>query len=532
MLKKNIKVKSKPKQLSKKNNDIINVYDPKTGTKIDEIKKTPIKEIKNIYKILSDGQIKWSNIELKKRKKILLNVRDYLHENIDDLAETISKDNGKSKTDALVTDIFPADMVFNTFVKKAEKYLSDETINLETKIVINKRSYISYQPRGPVAVISPWNYPFSYPFFEAILSLLCGNTVLLKGSPETVLVSLKVEEILRAGGVPEYAFQNIIGGKEAGEEILNYPWRYISFTGSTETGKRIMSRAAENLTPVKMELGGKDPMIVLSDANLERASNGAVWSAFMISGQSCASVERVYVMKDIADKYIDLVVEKTKKLRGYLDSPEDYEIGPITAKFQYDKILKHIKEAKQKAKILTGGEVSSKIKGWYIPPTVITNVDHSMNFMKDETFGPLLPIMRVESIEEAINLANDSDYGLTASVWTKNLRLGKKIAGKINAGTVTINDHLYTQGLSKAPWLGARKNSGFGISKGIWGIRELTQIKHINYDIFPLKRNLWWFPTTKNKYDSFKAVIKNDFIFKPNVYLKFIRESVKLFKRF
>ena len=517
--------------MNSKKTKLILVYDPKTGKQIDEILETPIKDIKNIYHKLLEGQKEWAALGLKKRKKQILKIKTYILDNIDDIVQTIAKDTGKSKTDVMTGELYSPLSALNDLVKKAEKYLADEEIKTNHKLLITKKSYIAYMPKGPVAVISPWNYPFQIPFIEILSALICGNSVLFKGSPETPLVSMKIEEIIRSAGIDETIFQNIMGGKEVGEEIISYPWKHISFIGSVPTGKRIMEKAAQNLTPVTLELGAKDPMIILEDADLERAANGAIWAGFFISGQSCAAVERIYVMNKVKDKFLDILVKKVKKLRNYLDSEGEYEIGPIITKFQYNKIISHIKEAAKKAKILTGGMPPKNAKGWYIPPTVITNADHSMKFMKEETFGPLLPVMGVSSIQEAIDMANDSEYGLNASIWTKNMSLAKKIASKIEAGTITINDHLYTQAVPDLPWLGT-KNSGYGISHGIWGLRSNTQFKHINYDIMPLKRDLWWFPNTENKYEAFKSYYKRDFWYKPKLILSLIKEASLLFRKF
>ncbi|MDH5719651.1 MAG: aldehyde dehydrogenase family protein [Spirochaetia bacterium] len=525
------KIKADIKAKSESKYKKIPVYDPKTGEKIDEIIETPVKEIKNIFQKLTEGQKEWASYGLKRRKIKILKIKESILVNIDEIVNLISKDTGKSKTDVIMSEIYPVISTIDTFVKRAERYLSDKEINLKNKLTINKKSYVAYMPKGPVAVISPWNYPFQIPFREIILNLLAGNSVLLKGSPETLLVSLKIEEIIRFAGIDDNIFQNVLGGKEAGEEITKYPWKHITFTGSVEVGKRIMAKAAENLTSVTLELGGKDPMIVLEDADLERAANGAIFNGCFISGQSCAAVERIYVSNKVKEKFIKMLVDKAKKLRSYIEYPSDYDIGPITTKFQYDKILAHLREASKKAKILTGGLPQKGLAGWYIPPTVVVNVNHSMKLMKEETFGPILPVMGVSSIQEAIDLANDSDYGLNASIWTKNHSLAKKIASKLEAGTVLINDHLYTQAVSRAPWLGIKK-SGIGVSHGAWGPRSMAQLKHINYDVLPLKRDLWWFPSSANKYDAFKSYIKKDFWRKPAIMLKFIKEFLLLFRKF
>ena len=497
---------SKTKTKKSKKSDTLKVLDPKTGKVFDEVVQTPVQEIPAIYEELVEGQKQWASISLKNRQKLILGIRDWVLNNIEDLALVISQDNGKSNTEAIIAEIYPVIDLIDHFGKKAHHYLEDEKIKLNNLLLWSKKSFLAYQARGPVLVISPWNYPFSIPMGEIIFALLVGNSVLLKASSETPLVGLKMLEILRAAGIPKYAFQVATGpGRTIGKAILEHRWAHISFTGSVKTGKQVMAKAAKHLTPVKMELGGKDPMIVCADADLERAANGAVWGAFTNAGQACASVERVYVEEIVAQKFIDLVVDKTNKLRSYLDSPSDYEVGPMTVKSQYEIVLKHIREAKKKnAPILTGGLPERRTNGWFIPPTVIIGVDHSFNLMIEETFGPTLPIMVVKDVDEAIELANDSVFGLTASIWTKSRYKGIKLARKIEAGTVCVNDCLYSHGLKETPWMGI-KDSGFGVAHSKWGLEEMAQKKHINFDTFPTKRNLWWYPYGKPMHDAIKG---------------------------
>ncbi len=487
--------------------DTLKVFDPKTGNVIEEVTQTSVKEVPAIYDELVTGQKHWGAKSIKYRQRVIKKVRDYITDNIEDVAATIAKDNGKSSTEAIIAEVMPVIDLAHHWSKQAGKVLADEKIKITNPLLANKKSMMTYEAKGPVLVISPWNYPFSIPMGEILFALLAGNSVCLKSSSETPLVGLKIQEILRAAGIDKSVFQSVTGpGRTVGEAILNHRWAHISFTGSVGIGKHVMAKAAQHLTPVKMELGGKDPMVVCSDADLERAANGAVWGAFTNAGQTCAAIERVYVMNDIADKFIDLVVDKTNKLRSYLESPDSYEMGPVTVKSQYDLVIKHIREAvTKKASILTGGLPDKRTPGWYIPPTVITNVDHSFNLMNEETFGPTLAIMKVGSEEEAIELANDSEFGLTASVWTKSLKKGKALARQIEAGTVCVNDHLYTHGLKETPWMGL-KDSGFGISHSRWGLEEMSQRKHINYDILPTKRNIWWYPYNKDLHEAMKGV--------------------------
>jgi len=360
---------------------------------------------------------------------------------------------------------------------------------------------------GVVGIISPWNFPFSIPAGEVAMALLCGNAVILKPSSVTPLIGKKIEEMLNAAQMPAGIFQLLSGGAENGEALVESRVDKILFTGSEAVGSRIMAKCAENLTPVVLELGGKDPMIVRADANLEQASSGAVWGAFVNSGQCCASVERVYVHESIFAKFVEMVVQKTKQLKQGPGIDPENDIGPMTNQNQLDLVKEHVEDAKQRgANILCGGEQNSDFPGYFYKPTVLTNVDHSFRCVREETFGPLMPIMSFADDSQAIKLANDTRYGLTASVWTKDLKRGQEIARNILAGTVTINDCVFTHALSQTPW-GGRKASGFGRSHSRFGLQELVTIHHIHINRLSIK-NFWWYPYSQNVLNSFKDLAK------------------------
>jgi succinate-semialdehyde dehydrogenase/glutarate-semialdehyde dehydrogenase len=265
------------------------------------------------------------------------------------------------------------------------------------------------------------------------------------------------------------------------------------FTGSVATGKRVAEAAAKYLTPVVLELGGKDPMIVLEDADIENAARAAVWGAFANAGQACASVERCYVQESIAAKFIEQVVAETESLKQGLGTEDGIDIGAMSNGRQLQIVADHVSDARQRgAKILTGGRRGANPEGFFYEPTVLTNVDHDMAIMRDETFGPVLPVMIFKTEEEAIKLANDSVYGLTASVWTRNIRRGQRIAERIDAGTVMVNEVVYTHGIAQTPW-GGVKDSGYGRTHGRMGLLELVHPQHIHINRFSFLPDLWWF---------------------------------------
>jgi acyl-CoA reductase-like NAD-dependent aldehyde dehydrogenase len=285
----------------------------------------------------------------------------------------------------------------------------------------------------------------------------------------------------------------------------------VVFTGSVAVGKRLMAQAAETLTPITLELGGKDPFIVLDDADIDRASSAAVWGAFINAGQTCASVERVYVHESVAEKFTALVVDKTLKLRvgNGLDAGTD--MGPLISEERVRAVEGHIADARKKgAKVLTGGGRPEGLKGWFYSPTVLVDTDHTMDAVMEETFGPTLPIMKFREIDEAVRLANDSKYGLTASVWSQDIAKGKNIARRIEAGTVVVNNCLLTYGFAQLPW-GGVKNSGIGRTHSIHGLLDFTSIKNITTNRPLLREDLWWYPYTQSKYKGMKGVMKTMF---------------------
>jgi succinate-semialdehyde dehydrogenase/glutarate-semialdehyde dehydrogenase len=327
----------------------------------------------------------------------------------------------------------------------------------------------------------------------------------LKPSELTPFTGLKIGEVLRQAGLPEGLLEIVTGDGSTGAALVDAAVDKVMFTGSVATGKKVAEVAARHLTPIVLELGGKDPMVVLDDANLNNAARAAVWGAFANAGQACASVERCYVHESIIAEFIDLVVKETKALKQGPNS-EDIDVGSMTNERQLRIVEEHITDATTRgAKILTGGRRLQS--GWFHEPTVVTNVDHSMKLMQDETFGPVLPIMTFKSDEEAVRLANDSIYGLTASVWTNNIARGERLAEQIQAGTVMVNEVVYTHGIAQAPW-GGVKQSGYGHTHGRLGLLELVTPQHIHVNRVPWVADVWWFRYSKEAATLFRNLAK------------------------
>ncbi len=435
----------------------------------------------------------WSATSFEQRGRHLLRLRQAVLERSDALAELIAREQGKPVAEAQLVEVFPALEALKHLANHAQDVLRDEDVEGQVLLLAHKRGRLLYEPYGVVLVITPWNYPVSISLTGMAAALVAGNTVVLKPAPATTLIGLELGALAARAGIPD-GVVNVVATDDAVAQQLVEDRRVskIVFTGSVATGKRVMASAAKNLTPVVLELGGKDPAIVLKDADLERTAAGLVWGAFLNAGQTCASVERVYVEEPVARALIDKVVAETKQLRlGDPKAPET-DVGPLTLERQRQLVCVHVKDALALGATALCGGALPQGDGFFYPPTVLTNVDHRMRVMREETFGPVLPIMVVKDVDEAVRLANDSDYGLTASVWTTDPEKAAAVVKRLEAGVVTVNDCVYSYGEPGAPW-GGYKMSGIGRTHGAAGLREMVQVKYAAEEMNG-GRALWWFP--------------------------------------
>src|SRR5690606_11726065 len=321
----------------------------------------------------------------------------------------------------------------------------------------------------------------------------------------TPLVGLRIGEIFEKAGAQPGLVSIVTGGGETGAALVKAGPDKIMFTGSVATGKKILRAAAEKMTPVVLELGGKDPMIVFEDADLELAAGGAVWGAFCNLGQTCASVERVYVHESVAERFTQLVIEKTRELKQGIGTGDDISLGSMSSQQQFDIVARHVEKFRESgATIETGGRVNKELGGLFYEPTVITGASNEMRPMQEETFGPTLPIVKFATEEEAVRLANDNEFGLTASVWTRNIARGRRVAEQIEAGSVAVNEVLYTHGLGQTPW-GGFKNSGRGRTHGREGLLEMVQAQHIHINRIAILPDPWWFPYSATAAETFRG---------------------------
>lgn len=435
----------------------------------------------------------WSRTSFAERRRLFRRISDLLVREADQIATLVATEQGKPVAEAHLAEILPALDHLKHITENAEDTLRPHGTDPAVFLLGHKQARIEYVPFGPILVITPWNYPFSIPVTGIAAALMAGNTVVLKPAPATTLIALALAGLFTRAGFPPGVLNTVACADEVAATLVeDARFRKILFTGSVATGRRIMASAAQNGTPVTLELGGKDPAIVCRDADLDRASSGIVWAAFLNAGQTCASVERVYVEESVADAFIAKVIEKTKALRVGSPLDDQTDVGPLTMERQRRIVEAHVEDARSKgARIETGGS-RPEGPGYFYPPTVLTGVDHSMAIMRDETFGPVLPIMRVKSIDEAIHLANDSPYGLTASGWTTSETTAARLEAELLAGAVTINDHVYTFGEPTSPW-GGVKSSGIGRTHGAIGLREMTQPKYVARDL-SRGGEVWWYP--------------------------------------
>ncbi len=457
-----------------------------------------------------EAQKAWAALPAKKRTIPFYNIIYYLVKHADELAETIARDTGKLRTDAMITEVFPSTMLTAYFIRKTKKFLKERSPGVGSPVFLYKRSKIRRVPYGVIGIISPWNYPFLIPFYEIIMGLLAGNAVIFKTASETQMVGLAIKKVIETAGLPEGLFHYVnMSGREAGPAFLKAGVDKLFFTGSNAVGKTLMKMAAQTLTPVNLELGGNDPMIVCEDADLERAVNGAMWAGFSNAGQSCGAVERIYVHEKIYTDFLTLLKSKVEQLRVGYDLEFNMDVGALISKSQINTVKKQINDALKKGATIYAQSQVPKNKDWanFLPVMVLTDVNHEMELMREETFGPVLGVMKFSTIEEAIALANDTHYGLSASVWSRDRKKAGEIARKIQAGAVTINDHLMSHGLPETPW-GGFKQSGIGRSHGKIGFYDMTQPQVIVDDMLSsLKKQPWWHPYDEHTYRGLRGIL-------------------------
>jgi len=478
---------------------------PLGETPIGEITVATADDVADAIRRARIAQKAWAARTVEERAAIVNRAIDAFLAHQEDIIATLRAETGKTRAECVFMEILPACDFVNYWSTRAPKDLADHKRKIHGYLRPLKRLEIAYRPLGVVGVITPWNGPFSLATNPTAQALLAGNAVLLKPSEVTPESSAWAIKCFHEAGVPKDVVQVLYGDGETGAALVRGGVDKISFTGSVRTGTKIGIACAEQLIPCTLELGGKDAMIVCADANVERAARGAVFNSMLNTGQVCMGVERVYVMEEIADEFERMVREQVQALR--YGPGEDVDVGAVFWDKQLDIIRHHVEDARKRgATIDIGGEID-RTKGVFYKPTMLTNVTHEMEIMREETFGPIVAIMRVGSEAEAIRLANDSEYGLSASVWTKDIEKGIRIAKQIEAGSVCINDATLAYGVPEAPF-GGLKKSGLGAVNGTGALRSYSHELPIVIDRWGLDKEDHWYPFTDKTLRNLEYTLK------------------------
>lgn len=489
---------------TKKSAEIVS-RDPATGEEIGRVSIASAEDVARAVENARAAQRDWAKLSYTERGRIVMSARQVVLEEIEEIARLVSRETGKPLIEAISMEITPTLDLMQFFARQTERLLKPEKIDIGQYGLMGRSSRIIYKPLGVVGIISPWNFPWAIPLGEVVMALMAGNSVVLKPSELTPLTGIKIRDVFRRAGLAEGLLHVLTGEGQTGVALVEARVDKIMFTGSVATGKRVAEQAARHLIPVVLELGGKDPMIVLEDADLETAASAAVWGAFSNSGQACASVERLYVQESIAPQFIERITKETRTLRQNKGTTENTDIGAMSSERQLSIVEEHVKEAiNQGARALTGGARAKGLDGPFYQPTILIGVNHKMMVMREETFGPVLPLMTFKTEDEAVALANDSVFGLTASVWTRNVARGRRIAERLEAGTVMVNEVLYTHGVAQTPW-GGVKQSGLGRTHGRLGLLELVTPQHVHVNRLGGIRDLWWFGYTPHAANLFRG---------------------------
>jgi acyl-CoA reductase-like NAD-dependent aldehyde dehydrogenase len=477
--------------------DTIAVRSPATLAKIAELRVASPEDVEEAVQRARKAQALWAPTSFAHRAQLLYRLRDLLLDEQEHLADLLTAETGRPRAEATGNELFYLCDAIGVWAKKSAGYLKPKTIRPHFPLMKSKKVVSNYAPRGVIGIISPWNFPLTLTLGEALPALMAGNAVLIKPSELTPLSALFGAEMALNAGFPQDLVQVVIGRTQTAEALIDYA-DMISFTGSVATGRQVMKRAADRLIPVSLELGGKDPMIVLKDADLDRAAGACVWGALMNSGQACTSIERVYVEAPVYDAFVERVGVRVRAVRQG-PSAQVVDVGSMTSEAQLKKVTEQVAAAVQRgAKVLVGGRRNPNYSGLYFEPTVLVDVTHDMSIMQEETFGPVIPIMKVTNADEALRLANDSPYGLGASVFSRDQKAVRMLAEQIDSGSVCINDSLVNYIIPDAP-MGGIKESGFGYRHGAEGILKYCRQKTIVTDRLGLRQEFPWYPASDKK---------------------------------
>jgi succinate-semialdehyde dehydrogenase/glutarate-semialdehyde dehydrogenase len=474
----------------------VTAVNPFTQQQIGAVPSTAVSLLPQILARAREAQGLWANTGLRQRQKVFRELRSHLVENMRSIVDVVSLSTSKPYVESLSAEVFGALEMLRWCHNHAPRHLRKQYLWMGRYWFMGRQSTVQRKPLGVIGIISPWNFPFGIPVAQVLQAVMAGNAVVLKVSEYTPLVGLKIQEIC-AAAFPKDLVQVVFGGPELGHALIGSGVEKIIFTGSTRTGCLIAAEAAKHCIPTALELGGKDAMVVLADAHIERAVRGALWGAFSNSGQVCASVERLYVHESIREKFVSLLKTKLAMLKQ--GPPQSYaDVGTVINTAQRTKVLGALEQARKDGAVLTQATPASG----YVVPTILENVTDTMPAVTEETFGPALPILTFTSDDEVVQRVNANSYGLSASVWSENLRHARRTAEKLEVGSVTVNGSAYAHALPMTPWFGIKK-SGWGVGHGKWGLEEVTRLHHIHTNLARGNhREFWWFGYTQTMFEN------------------------------
>ncbi|GAC1342381.1 MAG: aldehyde dehydrogenase family protein [Myxococcales bacterium] len=472
----------------------LEVREPGTGKLVGEVRVSSPAQVREATQSARSAQAGWMGLGFRARAAVLQRFKQLLLDRAEEICDLLTRENGKTRNESLFMEVLPAADLTHYFARHAERSLRDEKLPLH--MFPHKKSYLRCHPRGVIGIISPWNYPFSIPVGDVVMALAAGNGAVLKPSEFTPLIAEKARALLEEAGVPRGLVQVVQGKGDVGAALIESGVDMVIFTGSVATGRKVSLAAAARMIPCVLELGGKDPAIVLPDADLDVTAKKVAWGAFANSGQTCAAIERAYVHESIFAAFADKVAALARQLRQGEPNQHDVDVGAMTTQAQVEIVRRHLADATARgATVLAGGGITETPAGArFIQPTVLTGVTQDMAIVREETFGPMLPLLPYKTEEEAIRLANDSPYGLSAYVFTRDRKAAERIANQLEAGTVMHNDALYTHAAPETPW-GGVKGSGLGRVHGKHGLRDLCEVRHVNLERFNFPA-FWYYPYT------------------------------------
>jgi succinate-semialdehyde dehydrogenase/glutarate-semialdehyde dehydrogenase len=480
-------------------------FNPATGDLVGTVETIAPEEVQGVVDEVAEVQPFWAQLTHEDRGRYLRRAADVLVDELDEVAELLTREQGKPRLESYTMEVLPTVDTLHWLADNAHEVLADERIPYPQLFLKTKRSFFSYEPIGVVGVIAPWNYPWSIPFGEVAFALAAGNGVVLKPASLTPLLGERIRETFEKAGLPAGLVRVVHGGGAVGQALCEASTGKIFFTGSVGVGRGVGEICSRNLKGAVLELGGKDPQIVCADADLANAVSGAVWGGFANAGQTCSGIERTYVVEAVADRFLDGVVRETERLT--VGDPLEWttEIGPMVSAEQADLVTGLVDDALAAgAERLTGGPRElDGYPGRFIAPTVLAGVEPEMRIMREEIFGPVLPITVVGSETEALELANDSNFGLGASVWTTDRQKGERMARELESGMVWLNDHSFTHGAAQCAW-GGVKESGLGRSHSKFGLYECVEVKTVTWEP-GVTRDLWWQPYDRTLGDAIRA---------------------------